>query len=148
MQRSAWKRLNAPWALVMAAWALCPGCDPGASGGPGGGRQQVESNDRSYVVTYETVPNPIRLNEPFTLLFDVRPRESSLSRPGELGVEVDARMPAHFHGMTRLPKFSRRKDGSYVAEGMLFHMPGRWEVYVDITQGPKVERAQWQVDLQ
>ena len=33
------------------------------------------------------------------------------------------------------------------AEGMLFHMPGHWEMYFDITQGGRSERAQVDVDL-
>lgn len=135
---------------LAAVLAVAPGCDPTAPPGSSGQapqRREVESNNRTYIVSYETVPDPIPLNEPFTLQFDVRPRLPSAARPGELGVEVDARMPAHFHGMTRMPKISRKSDGHYVAEGMLFHMPGHWEVYVDISQGAGVERAQWQVDL-
>ena len=36
---------------------------------------------------------------------------------------------------------------SWKAEGMLFHMSGHWELYVDITQGGATERAQMDVDL-
>ena len=43
-------------------------------------------------------------------------------------------------------RFSRLPDGSYKAEGMLFHMPGHWELYFDVSQGGRTERAQ--VDIQ
>ncbi|HVR85091.1 MAG TPA: hypothetical protein VMU54_12315 [Planctomycetota bacterium] len=60
---------------------------------------------------------------------------------------MDARMPAHFHGMNRVPKVTQQADGIFVAEGLLFHMPGHWELYFDITQGGKTERAQVDVEL-
>ena len=44
---------------------------------------------------------------------------------------VDAVMPAHGHGMNYFPIVMRTGAGSYRAQGMVFHMPGRWEVRVD-----------------
>jgi hypothetical protein len=133
--------------MALAAALGCDSRDPSGPRAPGPGPRRVESNGGSYVVTYETVPDPIPLNQPFRLKLDVRPRNPGTAGTPELGVEVDARMPAHFHGMTRTPKVVRGADGSFVADGMLFHMPGRWEIYVDISQGAGVERAQWDVIL-
>jgi len=65
----------------------------------------------------------------------------------DLEVLVDARMPAHFHGMNRVPKITRGTGNTWKAEGLLFHMSGHWELYVDITQGAATERAQLDVDL-
>jgi hypothetical protein len=55
-------------------------------------------------------------------------------------------MPAHFHGMNRVAKMSRA-GSAWKAEGLVFHMPGHWELYIDITQGGSTERAQIDVDL-
>ena len=49
--------------------------------------------------------------------------------------------------MTRLAKVTRGNGNSWKAEGLLFHMSGHWELYVDITQGGSTERAQMDVDL-
>jgi hypothetical protein len=140
-------------ALVLAAGLGCDGGDPAGPGGSSkraSGKQELESNGGNYLIQFETAPDPIPLNEPFILKFAIIPRKPAGTgpAPGEIGVEVDARMPAHFHGMGRVPKLIRRPDGTFLAEGMLFHMPGRWELYFDISQGPRTERAQWNVDLQ
>ena len=66
------------------------------------------------------------------------------------GVElsVDAAMPEHGHGMNRVPEVRHAGDGRYVVDGMLLHMPGRWEVYFDVTDGALTERAQIEVELE
>ncbi len=44
---------------------------------------------------------------------------------------IDARMPAHGHGMNYQPTLTRTAQGQYLAEGFLFHMPGTWELMID-----------------
>ena len=110
------------------------------------GKGTVVSNGGAFTVNFQTTPDPIPTNEPFDLRFTVTPKQAP--GPGtEFRVEVDARMPAHFHGMNRAPKLSRSSDGSYAAEGMLFHMPGHWELYFDVSQAGRTERAQVDVLL-
>ena len=48
------------------------------------------------------------------------------------GVQVDAFMPAHQHGMNYVPQVSGLGDGVFQVEGMLFHMPGVWEMRVTV----------------
>jgi len=120
--------------------AIAAGCGPQAPPT----KRQVDSNGGGYTVTFESTPAPIPMNEPFDLRFTVAPK---LGSSQGLTVQVDARMPAHGHGMNRVPKLTAQPDGSYQAEGMLFHMPGHWELYFDIAQGGKTERAQVDVDL-
>ena len=136
---------------IQAALALVVvsvlGCGKGAPEAvpSNSGKRMIESNGGHYSVAFETVPDPIPTNEPFDLKFSVTPKAAAAPAAG-LTVDVDARMPAHFHGMNRAPKLSRLPDGSYKAEGMLFHMPGHWELYFDVSQGGRTERAQ--VDIQ
>jgi len=127
----------------LAVALLVAGCSPSAP--PPGGKRQVTSNGGTYTVTFETSPNPIPMNELFDLRFTVAPKSGAL--PQGLAVVVDARMPAHGHGMNRVPKLTTQPDGSTKAEGMLFHMPGHWELYFDIVQAGKTERAQLDVEL-
>ena len=42
---------------------------------------------------------------------------------------------------------TRQADGSFQADGMLFHMPGHWELYFDIWEDVGTERAQCSIDL-
>jgi len=43
-------------------------------------------------------------------------------------LSVDARMPEHRHGMNYRPEVKRLAPGRWRAEGLMFHMPGRWEL--------------------
>lgn len=109
-------------------------------------KNSVDSNGGRYRVTFRTTPEPIPLNSPFTLTFQVAaigPATGSAAR----SVDVDARMPDHGHGMNRAAKVTRLPDGAYQAEGLLFHMPGHWELYIDISEGGRSERAQVDVEL-
>ena len=40
-------------------------------------------------------------------------------------------MPAHRHGMNYRATVSTLSPGVYRAEGLMFHMPGRWRVIFD-----------------
>jgi len=140
------------WFLVLWTASFLNGCDKGSAAPPAPGmhaasrKQTVDSNGGEYQIQYESAPDPIPTNEPFDLTFKVAPKKGG-NEAGGLTVAVDARMPAHFHGMNRVPKISRQPDGSYKAEGMLFHMPGHWELYFDITQSGRTERAQVDIHL-
>ena len=43
-------------------------------------------------------------------------------------LQLDADMPAHRHGMNYRPTVRALGDGRFVADGLLFHMPGRWRL--------------------
>ena len=75
-------------------------------------------------------PDPIRLEvgQPFSLIMNVC---TKAGEPAEL-VRVDATMPEHKHGMNYAPTVQARGDGRFRVEGMLFHMPGNWEVSFDV----------------
>lgn len=150
------KNLHARFPAFLSALLLalpgvggCGKASTEASPGPvasASGKRTVVSNGGAFTVDFQTTPDPIPTNEPFDLRFRVTPKQAPA--PGaEFRVEVDARMPAHFHGMNRAPKLSRRPDGSYAAEGMLFHMPGHWELYFDVSQAGRTERAQVDIVL-
>jgi hypothetical protein len=109
------------------------------------GARQGDSNGGNYTVSFKPSPDPIPMNQLFDLVVTATPKAAGSGNAP--AIEVDARMPAHGHGMNRVPKVARQGDGSFKAEGLLFHMPGHWELYFDISQGGKSERAQFDVDL-
>lgn len=108
--------------LLFAAPALA--CDPGLSGG-----DAARIEGQRYVVAWRPRPAPIRLGEFFALDIAVCARDGT-SPPAAL--RVDAQMPEHRHGMNYRPSVARAGDGRYVASGLLFHMPGRWEFAFDL----------------
>ncbi|HMN97751.1 MAG TPA: FixH family protein [Phycisphaerales bacterium] len=142
--RSAESKGATSAAASSAPGGAAPGAPVAASGavGPALEGRRIESNDGSYVVIYTTRPAPIPTNETFevdVVILDAR-RGQALVSDAELF--VDAAMPHHRHGMNVVPVVRKTNDGGYVARGMLFHMPGRWELYFDITRRGATERAQ------
>jgi tripartite motif-containing protein 71 len=104
------------------------------------------SNAGTYEVKYLAAPTPVPLNEPFDLHFSLRERNGQTLSLGTT-VQVDAGMPAHHHGMNLKPTVTINSDGTYTARGLLFHMPGLWQIYFDISRNGVTERAQSDVTL-
>ena len=45
-------------------------------------------------------------------------------------LDVAAIMPAHQHGMNYEPVVKPLSEGRFLVSGMVFHMPGHWEVQI------------------
>ena len=56
-------------------------------------------------------------------------------------LSIDASMPAHQHGMNTLPVATAQGDGSFLVEGMHFHMTGYWEITAQVTVDSTTETA-------
>ncbi len=131
-------------AMILMVGGLLTGCgsqddsakdDGDALGGPSSGA----TDGGSFLVEYETDPSPIPLSEPFTM-------RTLVTEPNGMWVEdatvvVNAEMPDHGHGMNTAPTTTYEGDGVYVTEGMLFHMPGDWQINIDITAKGTVETS-------
>jgi hypothetical protein len=50
-------------------------------------------------------------------------------------VGLDATMPEHRHGMNYRPRIVGLGDGRFRAEGMMFHMSGRWQIEFEVQSG-------------
>lgn len=105
------------------------------------------SNAGAYVVSYASTPDPIPLNEPFDLDIHVRRADAGDVRLDDATVAVDGRMPHHRHGMNQRPTIESLGGGRYRVRDMLFHMAGRWELHVDVTEDDVTERTQFTVEL-
>jgi hypothetical protein len=64
------------------------------------------------------------------------------------GLRVDATMPEHRHGMNYKTKVTAKGDGRYLAEGLLFHMPGRWQLVFDVDGTGRAERLTADINLE
>lgn len=83
-----------------------------------------------FEVEVRPAPDPIPLNEPFELAVTVRVREVEGSELLSRTLRVEGWMPGHGHGMLRQAQVDELGDGRYRVRGMLFHMPGEWELRV------------------
>jgi len=50
--------------------------------------------------------------------------------------------------MNRVPAVVRVAEGSFAVEGMLLHVPGIWELYLDVAREGISERAQFSVRVE
>jgi hypothetical protein len=109
--------------LAAPAWAACP---PAAADGKLLGRGGVQ-------VAWRVDGAPIANGQHFALLLQVCPADARL-------LKVDAGMPEHRHGMNYRPSLTTLGDGRWRADGLMFHMAGRWELAFDVEAGVRRER--------
>jgi hypothetical protein len=83
------------------------------------------SDDKGFALVWRFVPAQPKIGEFFALEFAVCNRAGAAT-PETL--RVDATMPAHRHGMNFQPKIAAIGPNTYRAEGMMFHMPGKWQL--------------------
>ena len=134
-------------ALALAGAALLARAVPAVQA-PWEGAREVASNGDGYSLRVAASVEPIPENEVFELsvwVFDPERPELPLR---DVDLAADAGMPEHGHGMNRVPEVARREDGGFDVTGMLFHMGGSWELYLDVTRGAITERAQTRVELE
>ncbi len=106
-----------------------------------------QTTDGRYKVNIKPVPDPIPLNALFSLNLMVEKTEGG-TLPVGTGILVDATMPAHKHGMNTVPTVvPGNAPGRYLAQGLLFHMPGNWEITIRIQEGDSVSEAKFKVRI-
>ena len=109
-------------AALVAAAAHAAACEL-----PGGGARTVDSP--RYALAYRTQPARIAVGEHFVVEIAVCAKGNA-APPGALA--VDAWMPEHRHGMNYKSGVSALGGGRFRVEGLMFHMPGRWEFLFDV----------------
>lgn len=97
--------------------AEAAGCGPAAPAG----QLLAAAGVRAW---WRAEPAPLRVGQPFALLVTLCPVQTQLLR-------VDAHMPEHRHGMNYRPTVQPLGAGRWRAEGLLWHMPGRWELLLE-----------------
>jgi hypothetical protein len=134
MERGA-QSMSAAGRCLVASLLLGAGSAAACGGELSGPTRTIEG--RNYVVVYATVPGPVVVGEHFSLEFAVCPRAKG---EAPRSVRVDATMPEHRHGMNYRPVVTARAPGVYRAEGLMFHMPGRWDLVFDVVASGGTER--------
>jgi hypothetical protein len=62
-------------------------------------------------------------------------------------IVIDARMPAHGHGMNYRPKGARAGSDSFRFTGLMLHMAGTWQLTFDVYQGERRMRLSRELDV-
>jgi hypothetical protein len=118
-------------AALLVAMAACNGAI--ACELPPGG-QELANRDHSIALSYRPDPAGLAVDRQFSLIVHVCART-----PAE-GLNVDAHMPEHRHGMNYKPTIALTAPGAWRADGLLLHMPGKWEFLFGVRVDGKTER--------
>ena len=106
------------------------------------------SSDGGFVVKWRPTAGVVPNNESFELdLWLFRRTSEGLEPLPNTRLAVSAWMPDHGHGMLRRPVALDLGDGSYRVEGMLLHMGGLWQLFVDVLDADGTERAEFAFEL-
>ena len=122
------KRRSRLW-LAFAAGLICKSgwaCVPPLEG------TRLESP--RHVLVFKSAP--IAVSEHFSL--EIAACAKSGAAPESL--KVDAHMPEHRHGMNYAPAVKALGPGRWRVEGLLFHMPGKWEFVFEIGTAGTTDR--------
>lgn len=120
-----------------AALAACGDALPAAT------RLQAEA--AGWQLAFAPRPVPLAVGRPFALDIVVCP---PAGQPLPAALNVDAEMPAHRHGMNYRASVQTLGGGRWQAEGLMFHMPGRWRVLFDLDRaGQPPLRLAREIDL-
>jgi hypothetical protein len=123
--------------LAHAATASC------GDGLPLKGRQQAESG--GLQLAFAPRPWPVVVGRHFAVDVVLC---ASPGGPAPDALRVDADMPAHRHGMNYRASVEPLGAGRFVAEGLMFHMPGRWRFIFDVGSGAQALRVTREVDVE
>ena len=107
---------------------------------PGG--QEIASRDGSIALSYRPDPTGLAIDRPFSLIVHV-----CADAPVD-GVTVDAQIPEHRHGMNYKPGVAPTAPNAWRADGLLLHMPGKWEFAFGVRTAGKTERLTHAVQVQ
>ena len=85
-------------------------------------------------MSYRPDPAGLAVDRQFSLIVHV------CSKARVDGLTVDAHMPDHRHGMNYKPSIVVTGPDARRADGLLFHMPGKWEFVFGVRVDGKTER--------
>lgn len=98
---------------------------------PAAGRQVLERG--GVQLAYAPQGGSVPLGRHFALDVEVC---AAPGTPAPSLLRVDADMPAHRHGMNYRSTVRTLVPGRYVAEGLMWHMPGRWRLIFELAEAP------------
>ena len=110
---------------------------------PAGARMSIEQGGTT--LAFAPRPAPLAIGRHFSVDVIVCPSAGAARRPL---ARVDADMPAHRHGMNYRATIRALGGERYAADGLMFHMPGRWRFVFDLGSGADAVRMTHEVDVE
>jgi hypothetical protein len=89
------------------------------------------SENDAYLVTLQLSADPVKVANPFTVNLKIC-RKDGKEFMGS--VKADAQMPMHGHGMNYQPSLTQTGANSFMAEGFVLHMPGKWQFDIQMKE--------------
>ena len=123
------------FALLFGAVTVTWACTPELPGAKGARVQTIDS--ALYALAYRTQPEKIVIGQHFAVELALCAKGSAAAADS---VRVDAHMPEHRHGMNYKTVVTATGAQRYRAEGLMFHMPGRWEYIFEVRAAGAIER--------
>lgn len=133
--------------LSLALLPLVPPRQDAPAPAPWKSWKELESNAGHYRVRYRLAQDPPPRGELFALAAYVLDADGKTVR-ADVELLADGDMPEHGHGLARVPRVKKDPDGHFDVEGLRLHMPGRWQIYLDVVEGAHTERAQFDLALE
>ncbi len=142
MMSSGWIWLGVA-CLLMASSAQATPCKPAASAPPSE-PQWTQLAAPTVTLRYRFLPAPIAVSRALGIEVITCSRQGAAAPEH---VRVDARMPAHGHGMNYRPKTTQLAAGHYRFDGFILHMPGQWQLIFDVMQAGQRTRLTAELEL-
>jgi len=105
----------------------------------------------AFTAAWRPLAPAVPVNELFDLevrLYEGRGAGEETQKPlAGAKVQASAWMPEHMHGMSRRPQVVETAPGRYLVRGMLLHMEGSWQLFIDVMAGGKSERVEFGLDI-
>jgi len=134
---------RAPWLIAVCALACAPAA-AGCADALNAPNASAAEND-GVRVAFVPRPSPPPVGKHFSIDFVVCVDDVARS---DARAQVDADMPAHRHGMNYRASVAPLPGSVYRAEGLMFHMPGRWRLLFDVELSGRTVRLAREIEVQ
>lgn len=133
------------WLLALCATLAGAGAQA-ACGDSLPAAQRLLAEGSGLQVAFAPRPAPLVLGRHFGLDIVVC---APAGQPLPATLVVDADMPAHRHGMNYRASVTALGEGRFRADGLMFHMAGRWRILFDLpgSAGAPARRISHEVNL-
>jgi hypothetical protein len=110
-------------------------------------KRHIDTEQGYYLLDVQFITQPVKVGRN-TMKLTIYEKKSKKPVEKKLDIEVVPWMPKHEHGTTDAPAVREIEKGQYLIEGIDFSMPGRWEVYVRMTDGRKEDTGVFDVSVE
>lgn len=105
----------------------------------------LESKKGLYKLSIVSELNPIAINKIHSWTLHLQ--DSSGMFVHDAQISFEGGMPEHNHGLATEPSIIRQDDGSYLLQGLRFHMMGYWELVLTINHNNVSDTVLLTLDL-